>query len=57
MTSGGFGPTLGRPLAMGYVESSHSTVGTALDLMVRGKPVRAAIVPLPFVPKSFVRPQ
>ncbi len=55
VTSGGFGPTVGGPIAMGYVSAEHATIGTALNLMVRGKALAAKIVPLPFVPKSFVK--
>src|SRR5215217_706262 len=41
VTSGGFAPTLGRAVAMGYVERAHSANGTKVDLVVRGKPVPA----------------
>jgi aminomethyltransferase len=53
VTSGGFGPTIGRPVSMGYVETASSTVGAPLDLVVRDKPVPAAIVKLPFVPHRY----
>ena len=56
VTSGGFGPSLGRPVAMGYVSAAHASPGTLLHLIVRGKPLPAIVVPLPFVPKSFVKP-
>jgi aminomethyltransferase len=55
ITSGGFGPTLGAPCAMGYVRRDHATDGTALSLMVRGKPLPARVAPLPFVPHRYVR--
>lgn len=55
VTSGGFGPTLGGPLAMGYVPASHAAPGTPVGLMVRGKLLPAKIVSLPFVPNRFVR--
>lgn len=55
ITSGGFGPTLGRAIAMGYVERAHSTNGTRVDLLVRGKPVPAEIVPMPFVKHAYYR--
>lgn len=55
VTSGGFGPTVGGPVAMGYVASAHAAPGTRLQLMVRGKPLAAEIVPLPFVPARFYR--
>ena len=55
VTSGGFAPTLGRAVAMGYVERSHSANGTKVDLLVRGKPVPAEIVPMPFVKHAYYR--
>jgi aminomethyltransferase len=55
ITSGGFGPSLNAPVAMGYVESDFSTDGTLLDLMVRGKPMPATVSPMPFVPHSYRR--
>ncbi len=55
VTSGGFSPTLGRAIAMGYVERPHSANGTKVDLVVRGKPVPAEIVPMPFVKHAYYR--
>ncbi len=55
LTSGGFGPTVGGPVAMGYVETSLSSPGTALRLIVRDKPVPAKVVGLPFVPHRYHR--
>jgi aminomethyltransferase len=55
ITSGGFGPSLNGPLAMGYVESEFSEMGTALELMVRGKPLPARVAPTPFVPHTYKR--
>jgi aminomethyltransferase len=55
VTSGGFGPTLNAPIAMGYVETAFAADGTALDLMVRGKALPARVVPLPFVPHRYRR--
>jgi aminomethyltransferase len=55
VTSGGFAPTLGRAVAMGYVERAHSANGTKVDLVVRGKPVSAEIVPMPFVKHAYYR--
>ena len=40
LTSGGFAPSLGRPIAMGYVDAAHAAPGTSVSLMVRGKPLR-----------------
>jgi len=55
VTSGGFAPTLGRAVAMGYVDKAHAANGTKLDLVVRGKPVPAEIVPMPFVKHAYYR--
>jgi aminomethyltransferase len=55
VTSGGFAPTIGRAVAMGYVEKTNSANGTKVDLMVRGKPVPAEIVPMPFVKHAYYR--
>jgi aminomethyltransferase len=55
ITSGGFGPSLNGPMAMGYVAREHAADGTALDLMVRGKAVPARVAPMPFVPHRYIR--
>lgn len=55
VTSGGFGPTLGGPVAMGYVDFVHSKTRTPVQLMVRGKPLAARIVDMPFVPHTYYR--
>ena len=55
ITSGGFGPTMGGPVAMGYVPSELADVGTELNLMVRGKALPASVAKLPFVPPNFKR--
>ncbi|WP_431284735.1 glycine cleavage system aminomethyltransferase GcvT [Humitalea sp. 24SJ18S-53] len=55
VTSGGFGPAVNRPIAMGYVPPSAAVDGTALHLMVRGKPVPATVAPLPFHPHGYLR--
>jgi aminomethyltransferase len=49
ITSGGFGPSVGIPIAMGYVTSDHAKVGTAVNAMVRGKALSATVTKLPFV--------
>jgi aminomethyltransferase len=56
VTSGGFGPSLNAPVAMGYVESPFSAPGTKLDLLVRGKAMPAEVVVMPFVPNRYKRP-
>lgn len=55
VTSGGFGPSLDRPVAMGYVPPAFAGPGTELHLIVRGKPLAARVAALPFVPARFVR--
>jgi aminomethyltransferase len=55
VTSGGFSPTLSAPIAMGYVRKDLAALGTALHLMVRGKPLPARVVPMPFVPHRYAR--
>jgi aminomethyltransferase len=55
VTSGGFGPSLGGPVAMGYVASDAAKPDTALDLMVRGKPIPARVARLPFVAHRYRR--
>ncbi|MFN4142189.1 glycine cleavage system aminomethyltransferase GcvT [Aestuariivirga sp.] len=55
VTSGGFGPSVGGPIAMGYVETQSSAAGTAVNLIVRGTPMAARIVKLPFIPNRFKR--
>lgn len=53
ITSGGFGPTIGGPVAMGYVTPACAADGTALGLVIRGKIHPAHVAPLPFVPKGW----
>ena len=55
VTSGGFGPTLGGPIAMGYVAADSAAPGTGINLIVRGKALAARIVPLPFVAHRYFR--
>lgn len=55
ITSGGFGPTVNGPVAMGYVETDYAQVGTPLLLIVRDKALPATVVKLPFVPNKFKR--
>ena len=55
VTSGGFSPTLSAPIALGYVRKDLTSDGTALHLMVRGKPLPARVVPMPFVPHRYAR--
>lgn len=55
ITSGGFGPTVNGPVAMGYVETAYATPDTKINLLVRGQAMSAVIVKLPFVPNNFKR--
>ena len=55
VTSGGFGPSLNGPLAMGYAETAVAAPGRALNLIVRGKPLPAKVVALPFVKTNYKR--
>lgn len=55
ITSGGFGPSAGGPVAMGYVDSESGQIGTQVNLIVRGKPMPATITALPFVPQRYVK--
>ncbi|MBT7641437.1 MAG: glycine cleavage system aminomethyltransferase GcvT [Rhodobiaceae bacterium] len=53
ITSGGFGPTLGGPLAMGYVPAAFSLPDTQIHLIVRGKALPARVAAMPFVPQNY----
>ena len=55
ITSGGFGPTVGGPVSMGYVPPAHAEPGSAVMLMVRGKAHPAHITALPFTPHHYRR--
>lgn len=55
VTSGGFGPNVEGPVAMGYVASGHAAVGAPVSLMVRGKALPAAVAKLPFVTPGYKR--
>jgi len=55
VTSGGFGPSVDAPVAMGYVAAAQAAPGTKIDLMVRGKARPAEVAPLPFIPARYKR--
>jgi aminomethyltransferase len=55
VTSGGFGPSVDGPVAIGYVESAYAKLGTPLSLLVRGKALPAKVAALPFVPHRYFR--
>jgi aminomethyltransferase len=55
VTSGGFAPSIGAPIAMGWVDACHAEPGTALTIEVRGKHLAAQVAPMPFIPHRYVR--
>jgi len=55
ITSGGFGPSVNGPIAMGYVPPGRAGAGTPVNLMVRGKALGASVTALPFVPHRYAR--
>jgi len=55
VTSGGFAPTLGAPISMGYVRAELASIDTPLDLMVRGKAMAARVAAMPFTPARYHR--
>jgi len=55
VTSGGFGPTVNGPVAMGYVETAFAAPGTKISLVVRDKPMPASVSALPFTPHNYKR--
>jgi aminomethyltransferase len=55
ITSGGFGPTVGGPVAMGYVEAAFAAPGTPVQLVVRGVPRPARVAAMPFAPHRYFR--
>ncbi len=55
ITSGGFGPTVGKPVAMGYVATAHAAVGTKIYGDLRGKRQPLTVAALPFTPANFKR--
>ena len=57
VTSGGFAPSVGAPIAMGYVPRDHAVPGTAVAAEVRGKLVHCTVTAMPFIPHRYVRKQ
>lgn len=55
VTSGGYGPTLGAAIAMGYVDRGYDKTGTNLQALVRGKAVAITVAKMPFVPQRYFR--
>ncbi len=55
VTSGGFSPTLERPIAMAMVDAAHAAQGTSLEIEVRGRKLAASVTAMPFVPHKYHR--
>ncbi len=55
VTSGLLGPSIDKPVAMGYVDVAYATLGTTLNAIVRGKPVPMVVSAMPFVPNRYFR--
>jgi aminomethyltransferase len=55
VTSGGFGPSVGGPVAMGYVPNELARTGQKLFADVRGRRIPVTVTPLPFVPHCYQR--
>ncbi len=55
ITSGCFAPSLNAPIALGYIRADLATPGTALDLIVRDKPLPGVVTALPFIPHNYIR--
>ena len=55
VTSGLLGPTIDKCVAMGYVDSAFSALGTSVVAIVRGKPVPMLVSGMPFVPTNYFR--
>lgn len=55
VSSGGFGPSLGAPVAMGYVKASHMAIDSEVWAVVRGKRVAMKVAKTPFVPQRYYR--
>ena len=55
VTSGLLGPTIDKPVAMAYLSPASATIGTQVNAIVRGKPVKMEVVAMPFVPTNYFR--
>lgn len=55
VTSGLLGPTIDKPVAMGYLPPALALLGTRVNAIVRGKPVPMEVVAMPFVPTNYFR--
>jgi len=55
VTSGGFGPSVGRPVSMGYVTAAHASPGTRIFADIRGKRMAADVAAMPFITPTYKR--
>lgn len=55
VTSGLLGPSIDKPIAMGYVSTEFAALGTRINAVVRGKPVPMEVTAMPFVPNRYFR--
>jgi aminomethyltransferase len=55
VTSGGFGPSLNAPIAMGYLPSAQATSGARVFAELRGQRLPLVIAPMPFVANTYKR--
>ncbi len=55
VTSGLLGPSIDKPVAMGYVDAAYAVMGTTINAIVRGKPVPMQVSAMPFVPNRYFR--
>lgn len=55
VTSGGYGPSVAGPIALGYVEAAYAEPGTRLTVQAGGQTIEAVITPLPFWPQKQER--
>jgi aminomethyltransferase len=55
VTSGGFGPSVNAPVAMGYLPSSHAAPGGLVFAELRGQRLPLRVAPMPFVPNTYKR--
>ena len=55
VTSGGFAPSVGKPIAMAYVPAAMAAPGARISVVQRGRVHGATVTPMPFIPHRYVR--
>lgn len=55
VTSGGFGPSTGTPVAMGYLQNEYAGIGSKVFVLLRKKQIAVEVVKMPFMPQNYVR--